>query len=191
MAVDTEEVWQGYNEQGEPSGKPLTKLECRHGALHGAIHVWVWRRAGDSAEVLLQQRSQNVLTWPGYNDISAAGHIDFGEQPLQTAMRETAEELGLVAQAADLRFIAVHRTYGTVITGDGSEVYDNELVWLYLYELKGDGQLRYTDGEVSAHRWVSVDELEKATVDAVPGVRLVPHGNKYWTVLLEELKRHI
>src|ERR1017187_5337048 len=92
----SEELWQAYNEQGEPiTGKGLTKAQSRTGVLHAASHVWIWRGAGADTEVLIQLRAKDKMTWPGLYDISAAGHIDFTETPLQAAIRETKEEIGI------------------------------------------------------------------------------------------------
>lgn len=51
--------------------------------------------------ILLQQRSMNKLTNPGKWDITAAGHVDAGEDTFTTALRETAEEVGLKVGGGD------------------------------------------------------------------------------------------
>ena len=80
--ADSEELWQEYGSNGEPTGRALTKSEARSGILHGVAHVWIWRLGSAGPEVLLQVRAKDKATWPDYLDISAAGHIDFGEAPL-------------------------------------------------------------------------------------------------------------
>src|SRR6185312_12242204 len=98
------EVWQAYTEAGNPvTDVPLTKLQAVKGALHGASHVWIWRKSGNDIELLLQKRVANKRTWPGFYDISTAGHIDFGETPLAAAIREASEELGITIKPMDLK----------------------------------------------------------------------------------------
>jgi 8-oxo-dGTP pyrophosphatase MutT (NUDIX family) len=106
------ELWQEYNEHGEPvAGSGLTKAQCALGALHGAAHVWIWRRRNGEIEILLQRRAPGKPTWGGLLDISAAGHIDLGETPLTAALRETEEEIGLKLRPQQLHFIGVHRAH--------------------------------------------------------------------------------
>ncbi len=104
MVDSPQELWQTYDERGEPlAGVSLTKQQARQGALHAAAHVWIWRGQGAGIEILLQRRARDKQTWPGHLDISAAGHIRFGETPLLAAIRETAEELALAVKPEDLR----------------------------------------------------------------------------------------
>jgi hypothetical protein len=77
--TDSAELWQTYGSNGEPIGRALTKPEARSGILHGVAHVWIWRVGSAGPGVLSQARAKDEATWPDYLDISAAGHIDFGE----------------------------------------------------------------------------------------------------------------
>ena len=75
------------------------------GDLHGASHVFLARLRGGRAELLLQKRSAQKDSFPGLYDISAAGHLDPGEDFAAAARRELAEELGvtLVSHCRDGR----------------------------------------------------------------------------------------
>ena len=55
--------------------------------------------------VALQKRSPNKDTFPGRWDISAAGHIESGDESRPTAVRELAEELGVICAEGDLDFL--------------------------------------------------------------------------------------
>ena len=46
-------------------------------------------------KILLQQRSFNKKSYPGYWIISASGHVDKGELPDVAAKKEVSEELGI------------------------------------------------------------------------------------------------
>ena len=48
-----------------------------------------------NGELLLQQRSLNKDVQPGKWDTSVAGHIDIGETPVEAALREALEEVGV------------------------------------------------------------------------------------------------
>ena len=63
--------------------------------------------------VLLQLR-QNTGYLDGYWAAGAAGHIEYGEDALTCAVRESREELGIEIDRADLTAVAVmQRTDGT------------------------------------------------------------------------------
>jgi len=65
---------------------------------HRAVHVFLFNEAG---ELFIQKRSENKDTFPGRQDSSASGHLSGGETYDACAVRELAEELGIVA--ADLK----------------------------------------------------------------------------------------
>lgn len=78
---------------GTKSGRVATRDDIhRLGLGHKIAAVAV---IDDKNRILLQQRSMNKLTNPGKWDIAAAGHVDAGEDTFTTALRETAEEVGL------------------------------------------------------------------------------------------------
>lgn len=90
MAIMNEVLRQAYDAQGNQIvGKGLTEQESFSGLLHGASHLWVWRKVSTGVQVLLQRRSLTKSSWPGLLDISAAGHIDLGEDPITAMVRET------------------------------------------------------------------------------------------------------
>jgi isopentenyl-diphosphate Delta-isomerase len=184
VVQNTEELWQAYNAQGEATG-PLTKAAARSGLLHAASHVWIWRSAQgsqDGIEILLQKRGQKP-TWPGFLDISAAGHIDFGETPLVAAIREIQEEIGLSIDANELQLQFVHRAYMTA----GNGVIENEFQWVYLYNLSAQADLTYADGEVASTRWLSVDDFKTLIRGDLASDNIVPHGEVYFASLLASL----
>lgn len=184
MSVHGEEMWQAYSEQGE-STVPITRKQAGDGVLHGASHVWIWRQGTDDIEVLVQQRAHDKLTWPGYFDISAAGHIDAGETPLAAAIRETSEEIGLEVEPISLDLIGVHRAYLETETTAG-KIIENEFQWVYLLHSPHDSaSFVLGDGEVGLVRWVDMETF-RAMVEGVQGEeQLVPHG--YFQLLLSHL----
>ena len=86
------------NESGLPTGKTIDRESAhREGILHRTAHVWIARQNAGIWQVLLQKRSMNKDSFPGLYDTSSAGHIPAGEEPLDSAIRELAEELGIHA----------------------------------------------------------------------------------------------
>jgi isopentenyldiphosphate isomerase len=156
------EPWQNYYINGQPVDKIQIEGESvPSGQQIGAANVWIWRDNGEGkCQILLQTRNEDKRLWPGYLDVSVAGHIDFGEQPIVTALRETHEELGLEFTPDNLVFI------GTLpLINTWPDPPEPELHFIYSYQAKGDLQLNFSDKEVTAADWYDIDDIEQAVRD--------------------------
>lgn len=181
-----EELWQAYNERCEPLvGVGLTKAQARAGALHASAHVWCWRHHNDAVEILLQHRSESIRTWPGYYDVSTAGHIDAGERPVEAALREAHEELGLSLEEGKLHHLFVNRVNFYIKEADVTE---NEFQYVYGIELPEDVAFEQDAKEVADVMWVPFAELGRFA-DGVSTIKAIPHGRAYFTMLEQQLIR--
>jgi 8-oxo-dGTP diphosphatase len=71
----------------------------------------VLRRSGDDGERVLLQLREGTGFMDGHWAVSAAGHVEPGEDAVAAAVRETAEELGVRLARADLLpLCTIHRT---------------------------------------------------------------------------------
>jgi isopentenyl-diphosphate delta-isomerase len=177
-----DELWQLYSEQGTPlfgAGARKDDVGSR-GLLHGASHVWIWRMRNNKPEVLLQKRAAVKNTWPNHLDISAAGHIDLGEEPLTAALRETNEEIGLVVPETQLELFAVHRT--RLVAGNKIE---NEFQWLYLLQLIKETPLILQTTELAATLWIPLQEFRAQCM----GDAYVPHGQLYYDIVYDAIDK--
>ena len=96
------------NKDGSLTGETKERsLVHRDGDLHGTVHVWLvrYRAEDETAEVLLQKRSATKDSYPGFYDISSAGHVPAGGGFLESAQRELEEELGISARPEELHYI--------------------------------------------------------------------------------------
>jgi isopentenyldiphosphate isomerase len=176
-------IWQGYNEQGEPT-VPISRDEAAQGALHGASHLWLWRKVGNELEILLQRRADNKRTWAGYYDISAAGHIDAGETPIVAQVRELREELGIQLQPEALKLLFVYRQHAVDET---SGIAENEFQFVYGYQVSHAVEASADNDEVSEIKWVDLDTFNKLIGEQLED-KIVPQGHPYFHMLLAELK---
>lgn len=179
-----DERWQGYDANGKPT-TPVTRQQAADGVLHGAAQVWVWRMGTDGPEVLLQVRGDHLKTWPGHLDSSTGGHIDFGETPLQAALREAREELGLNLTTDRLTFLFVHhsRLYPR------PDITDNDLQWVYAHRLVEGVEPIPNPDEVTDIRWMAAAEFRKLAKERKTDQPVVPNSLAYFATLLDELER--
>lgn len=84
----------------------------RDGSLHATAHIWVVRPQKDSGrkvpfDLLLQKRSDHKDSHPGCYDVSSAGHVPYGSEVMDSAVREIWEELGLSVTKKQLHKLTV------------------------------------------------------------------------------------
>jgi isopentenyl-diphosphate delta-isomerase len=184
--MTAEELWQLFDEQGRPIvGKGASKQDMGKGLLHAAAHVWIWRHRGEAVELLLQKRAGSKRTWPNKLDVSAAGHINLGEEPIAAALRETQEELGLTFTEKDLRLISVVRCNMPV---ENTGIIENEFHWMYLTELNNKS-FRPKASEVGSTIWKKPGELKADIANPYTYQQhYLPHVQAYFAALFEAVE---
>ena len=148
------------DEAGQPTGKIIPRNEAhQHGIRHRTAHVWIVRKNTCGYEILLQKRSEEKESYPGMFDTSSAGHIPAGCEPLDSALRELSEELGIVASPDQLNYAGSFRIqyekefHGRVFR-------DNEFTSVYVYEQPVDiSALTLQESEVSEVRWFDLEDV--------------------------------
>jgi len=148
------------------------------GSWHRAVHVVIYNSKG---EMLLQLRAKDKLQYPNLWDISAAGHVAAGEEPIVSCLREMEEEIGLNVSAEDLQFHKIEKCYGELEK-------NNEFGYIYFLKFDGDiDGFQFKDGEVQKVEFVSIDKLEEDLKSDYR--RFCPHGEYWFNVITEVRKR--
>ncbi len=158
--MSADEFFDICTEEGVPTGQVVERRAAhRDGVLHRTAHVWIVRRNGCGYDILLQKRSKNKDSFPGFYDTSSAGHIPAGDEPMPSALRELEEELGIHAEESELHFAGTFRSqyekqfYGSLFR-------DNEFTSVYVYDRPVDlGELILQEGEVEEVRWFDLEEV--------------------------------
>lgn len=148
---------------GKPTGEVKERrLVHADGDIHGTSHVWIARRREDgSIDLLLQKRSATKDCFPGYFDISSAGHLTAGQTYLEGALRELSEELGIVAGEDDLHFLGIFEGYFEE-EFYGKMFKNHEVAYVYLYDKEVDiEKLTLQEEEVEMVKWMSLAECEE------------------------------
>ncbi len=156
------EIFDVTDENGFPTGKTVSRSVAHdNGIPHRTAHIWVVRKEGDKYQVLLQKRSAEKESFPGMYDTSSAGHIQAGDEPLESAQRELFEELGINAPAEDLAFAGkFHIKYEMEF--HGKMFRDNEVAFVYVYEKPVNiGNLVLQKEEVDEVRWFDIEAVHE------------------------------
>ena len=148
------------DENGIPTGETVERSEAHaRDILHRTAHIWVVREMNGRIEVLLQKRSMNKDSFPGRYDTSSAGHIQAGDEPRDSALRELYEELGIQAQPEELEYAGMFRIHYDMVFHD-RPFKDNEVSFVYVYRKPADiEKLTLQKEEVESVRWFSLDEV--------------------------------
>ena len=109
-------------------------------------------------QVLMQKRAMSKDSFPGKYDTSSAGHIQAGDEPLASGLRELAEELGIHAKPEDLAFAGcIHGNFAEEF--HGKIFRDNEIAFVYVYQQPVDIEtLVLQKEEVESVRWFDLEE---------------------------------
>ena len=110
----------------------------------------------EKGEILLQKRASTKKQSPNKWAITA-GHIDAGEEPLETAQREILEEIGLNLKSSELEFLFITKSEKKF-----SEVQYNNY-FNYIYYAKTDKNISefvIQKEELSELKYISLKEFE-------------------------------
>jgi len=147
---------------------PRSEIRARN-LLHRSVFITVITSAD---EVVAHQRADWKDVWPSRWDIGFGGVVAAGESYVDAAVRELAEEAGIVVASEDLERLTRGR-------------YSDERVreLSVVYGVRSDGPFTFPDGEVAASVLVPGRELRAwvASRDMVlDSVALVlPHVERY------------
>lgn len=142
-----EEFLEVVNDKGEVINiLPRIVIHGNPSLIHRVVHVLIFNLKG---ELLLQKRSMNKDVAPGKWDTSVGGHLNPGEDPLSGALRETKEELGIVAEEPKFLYTYIH-----------TNTYETELVYTYSSFYKGS-LIRFNSGEIDEVKFWSIEEINE------------------------------
>ena len=155
----------------EPLGVQKPKADVhRDGDWHRSVHVWI---VAPDGRILLQRRSLKKENHPGMWDVSSAGHLSAGENAIDAAIRETAEEIGMQLREEELEPIGITRETHVL---HGGAYLDNEVHEIFLVRRDVElAALTLQSAEVDDVRLVTQQELR----DLIARGELVDHHHEY------------
>ena len=148
------------DEQGIPTGETIERsIAHSKGIRHRTAHIWIVRKINNRYQVLMQKRAMNKESFPGMFDTSSAGHIQAGDEPLESALRELHEELGIQAEPKELEFVGNFRiAYEKEF--HGKMFRDNEIAFVYIYSQPVDEtKLILQKEELETVEWFDLEQV--------------------------------
>lgn len=169
------ELWQEYDFNGSRLGSiDSSDYKNKDAKLFGGVAIMLYRFKDGDVEFLFQRRSEFVDRNAGKWDVSAAGHINFEEKELDSAVRETREEIGAEIKPEKLELAGAYVRPG------------RSLINLYFYDWTDrEDSFHFDDKEVSEVKWVTFKDLVAFWPSLKPQVENDPI---YQTFLLEWTK---
>jgi isopentenyldiphosphate isomerase len=169
-----DELLDVLNGLGRPTGEVAWKSEAhRRGLWHRCFHCWVCSTDAGGPYLLVQRRAATKDTWPGRLDVTAAGHLRSGEEPLTGGLRELEEELGLEVGSERLVPLGRRRIEQEIPEGCDREFHD---VFL-LFDPTPPEDLRLQEGEVETVLRVGLRDAERLGAgDIVPAMEYAEGG---------------
>ena len=153
------ELFDVIDSKGNPAGQIVSREKAHaEGIPHRTAHIWIIRKKEGRAQILLQKRSQNKDSFPGKFDTSSAGHIQAGDEPLESALRELKEELGISATPEQLHFAG---TFPISFAKEfhGKMFRDEEIAFVYIYDHPVEiDRLTLQKEEVEEVQWFDLEE---------------------------------
>lgn len=149
---------------GNPTGMRKERgVVHREGALHATAHIWIARpNEAGGYDILLQKRSACKDSHPGCYDISSAGHIAAGDDPLESALRELEEELGIRALPEHLHEFGIqYKNYEGEFYGKPFRDRQRSILYLYREPIEIE-KLILQETEIESVIWMEYHEALQA-----------------------------
>lgn len=148
------ELLEVVNEQDEFVELETRKKIHQEGLLHREIHIWFMT---PDRKIIFQHRAKDKDTYPDKLDATVGGHVDPGMSYEETALKEVAEETGIVLKKENLKFVKkMYKKSFDETTG----LTNNTIRSQYVYLFEGNvTDLRVEAGKAIGFEGWSIDSL--------------------------------
>jgi isopentenyl-diphosphate Delta-isomerase len=91
---------------GEKIGVENRDIIHKKGLWHRSVHVLIFNK---KKEIILQKRNSTREINPNFWTVSASGHVKSGQNPIDAAISETFEELGVYLKKNQLKYLCEYK----------------------------------------------------------------------------------
>lgn len=126
----------------------------KEGLLHRETHVWLYTPDG---KLIFQKRAKDVDTFPELLDATVGGHVEVGDDHLDTAIKEAKEEAGIDLRPEDLYLLKHIKTIShDPVTGNCN----NSIKATYAVCYRGDlADLEVEEGKAYGFEAWPIDQI--------------------------------
>jgi len=149
----------------------MDRLEAHlKGHWHKTFHCWVVNGQNEGL-ILFQRRSSEMVNFPNMFDVSAAGHLEAGEN-VEQGIREVSEELGLPLSIGSLHSLG----YRVEVADQSNGQLNREYQAVYMLRMDAPlSEYRPQVEEVSGLFWLKINDglklfsssLSKAAMEGI------------------------
>ncbi len=155
MKPMADEYFDIVDENNKATGEKRRRTEAhREGLWHRTVHIYLFREAGGSVEVLVHLRSKDKDQHPNEWDTRFGGHVKAGATPEQTVNEELHDEVGLTIEPNKV-------IQGGIYKYDGGSNREFTMVYFYRF-IESIDSLVFNDKEVQRVKWMAKDEIRNA-----------------------------
>jgi len=155
MELDDEqpkkELLQIYDAEGYPTkglARAEVKAEDPRTSWYAVVNVWL---IGPDGRILCSQRSEKNQNNPGKWQTYFGGHVKVGHTFVEALEKGLREEIGLAIDRSKLYLVE-----------RGSDPKNLAHFGFYILPFGGRAEdLKFSDGEISAVRWLTIDECRQ------------------------------
>lgn len=190
-----------FNEQEQPMGIKSREDIHRDGDWHETFQCWFYEVDQEVTFLYFQKRAEDKKDFPGLYDITAAGHIEAGEEVVKAGVREIEEEIGVNVSTSELIGAGTFKQD----LSDGN-LKDREICRVFLYDWNGERAFNIGEevADVVKVELQSFIELVNGDVASVSFKseltehagflsldRLVPHECAYYQFIIRAITENV
>lgn len=152
-----------FNEQMQKIGKDTRENVHSKGLWHQTFHCWIINKSEAEERLLLQLRHKEKDTYPGFLDVSCAGHLKSGET-IEDGVRELQEELGIFVDFNKLIYCGMVAQENIISNG----LIDREFNHVFIYEFnKPAEEIMFQIDEISGLFLANVKDFKRLLMGEV------------------------
>lgn len=150
--IDDQELLFVVNENNQVlEPKPRAEAHSK-GYWHRTSHIWV---INSKNQILCQKRSMLKDSFPGFWESFFGGHVEAGQEYVDTAVSELNEELGIRTAENDLIPYKIYKSEP-----------DKEFQSVYKFEWNGEiSKLNFEKDEVDELKWLDINQLKTVVLE--------------------------
>lgn len=146
-----EEYFDIVDENNNPTGKRAARKEAHaRGLWHRTVHVYLFRRKGNTVEFLVHLRAKTKDLHPDMWDTRIGGHFKAGQTLEEASVCEVKEEIGVDISHDHLLAGGVRKK---------ERFPNNEFVYSFFLEFEHEHDLEFPDGEIQRVEWMEADNI--------------------------------